>query len=109
LPDGAIATSELKKLAPQVSWEKTAYVQINYGKSGIRTTADNAYVKKFTEVEQNKSDFFEHLLANEERSPGISNRMLVGVPTADKKNQSRQQAQWPRFATHPFLMHGWMN
>ena len=85
LPDGAIATSELKKLAPQVSWEKTAYVQINYEKSGIRTTADNAYVKKFTEVEQNKSDFFEHLLANEERSPGISNRMLVGVPTADKK------------------------
>jgi hypothetical protein len=84
LPQGPITTSQLIDLAPQGAFNKKAFVKISAKYSHVRTTADNAYVKKFYEVSPNKFDFFEHLLANEALSPGISNRMLVGVPTADK-------------------------
>jgi hypothetical protein len=85
LPEGAIATSQLNELAPQGLWDKNAHVKVSADYGGVRTTADAGYVKKFYQVSSNKSDFFEHLLASEEQSPGIANRMLVGVPTADMK------------------------
>jgi len=79
------STDELKKIAPNEVFDKNSIVTFAHNYRDVRTTLDGAYVKKFYQATEDKLDFFETLLANENASPGILNRMLVGVPVADKE------------------------
>jgi hypothetical protein len=82
-----VSVAELAREAPWARLENKATVKLNPDYSGVLTTGDGAYVKKFYQVNVMEAEFFEHVLSHEEKHPGISNRLLAGVPTADMKKK----------------------
>lgn len=91
LPEGAVAIESLAEQLPQGNLLKNARVNYSHEYPWVRTTVDGDYVKKFKDpgVRFQKLPFFENLVNHDhggaEGSPGIINRMLVGVPTSDFK------------------------
>ncbi len=86
LPDGVTSLADLAAKAGKNVFAKNSRIKVSPDYRGVTTDADGNYVKKFYQVRpEAKSAFFEHLLANEQLAPGITNRMLGGVPTADEK------------------------
>lgn len=87
--ESSISTDELTHRLPGARFDKRARVAFAHDYTGVLTTTDGAYVKKFYQAgpKQMKLPFFENLLDHDHAgpggSPGIINRMLVGVPTAD--------------------------
>lgn len=91
LPDGETAIEALAEKVPHAQLLKNARVTYSHEYPWVRTTVNGDYVKKFKQAGEGskKLPFFENLVNHDHGgaggSPGIINRMLVGVPTADYK------------------------
>lgn len=89
--EASLSVDELADRLPGARFDKRARVAFAPEYTGVLTTTDGAYVKKFYQASaaKEKLPFFENLLDHDHAdaggSPGIANRMLVGVPTADNK------------------------
>ena len=91
LPEGETAIESLAEKVPHAQLLKNARVTYSHDYPWVRTTVNGDYVKKFKQAGERtqKLPFFENLVNHDHSgaggSPGIINRMLVGVPTADYK------------------------
>lgn len=90
VPEGPVAPQVLAAAAPTGPFTKNTAFMVTDETGAydyVKTTVDSAYVKKYAKTHSDyEQAFFENLLAHDHEgnggSPGIVNRMLIGVPNA---------------------------